>query len=154
MKKRLLSALLFTAALSLPAAAQTFTAHPIPEAPRTQPVSRTTAAQAASATVPQTPPATVSETPVPRTGPETTSETAPEPASAAPSPQAPRPDTPKPPEISEADNAPDDTDVNIAGNADADASLREVSKKVSRFEKILAALPKFSGYAQVGYTYQ
>lgn len=34
------------------------------------------------------------------------------------------------------------------------ASLEEVSQKVTRFEKILAALPKFSGYAQVGYTYQ
>ena len=34
------------------------------------------------------------------------------------------------------------------------ATLAEVSKKVTRFEKILAALPRFSGYAQVGYTYQ
>ena len=78
MKKRLLSALLFTAALSLPAAAQTLPAQPAPEGSGTRPAPRTSDA----------------------------------------------------------------------------ASPEEVSKKITRFEKILAALPKFSGYAQIGYTYQ
>ena len=86
MKKRLLSALLFTAALSLPAAAQTLPAQPAPEGSGTRPAPRTSAA-----------------------------------------------------EIDDANDA---------------ASPEEVSKKITRFEKILAALPKFSGYAQIGYTYQ
>ena len=86
MKKRLLSALLFTAALSLPATAQTLPARPAPEGSDTRPAPRTSAA-----------------------------------------------------EIDDANNA---------------ASPEEVSKKITRFEKILAALPKFSGYAQIGYTYQ
>lgn len=82
MKKRLLSALLFTAALSLPAAAQTPPAQPAPEGSGTRPAPRTSAA-----------------------------------------------------EIDDANDA---------------ASPEEVSKKITRFEKILAALPKFSGYAQIG----
>lgn len=86
MKKRLLSALLFTAALSLPATAQTLPARPAPEGSDTRPAPRTSAA-----------------------------------------------------EIDDANNA---------------ASPEEVSKKITRFEKILAALPKFSGYAQIGYTSQ
>ena len=95
MKKRLLSALLFTAALSLPAAAQTLPARPAPEGSGTRPAPRTSAAEI------------------------------------------------------------DDTnDANDANNANNAASPEEVSKKITRFEKILAALPKFSGYAQIGYTYQ
>ena len=45
MKKRLLSALLFTAALSLPAAAQTLPARPTPEGSGTRPAPRTSAAE-------------------------------------------------------------------------------------------------------------
>ena len=45
MKKRLLSALLFTAALSLPAAAQTLPAQPAPEGSGTRPAPRTSAAE-------------------------------------------------------------------------------------------------------------
>ena len=89
MKKRLLSALLFTAALSLPAAAQTLPAQPAPEGSGTRPAPRTSAAE-----------------------------------------------------------------IDDANNANNAASPEEVSKKITRFEKILAALPKFSGYAQIGYTYQ
>ena len=89
MKKRLLSALLFTAALSLPAAAQTLPARPTPEGSGTRPAPRTSAAE-----------------------------------------------------------------IDDANNANNAASPEEVSKKITRFEKILAALPKFSGYAQIGYTYQ
>lgn len=92
MKKRLLSALLFTAALSLPAAAQTLPARPAPEGSDTRPAPRTSAAEI--------------------------------------------------------------DDTNDANDANDAASPEEVSKKITRFEKILAALPKFSGYAQIGYTYQ
>ena len=92
MKKRLLSALLFTAALSLPAAAQTLPARPAPEGSGTRPAPRTSAAEI--------------------------------------------------------------DDTNDANDANDAASPEEVSKKITRFEKILAALPKFSGYAQIGYTYQ
>mgnify|MGYP000915819893 CR=1 FL=1 len=45
MKKRLLSALLFTAALSLPATAQTLPARPAPEGSDTRPAPRTSAAE-------------------------------------------------------------------------------------------------------------
>ena len=89
MKKRLLSALLFTAALSLPAAAQTLPARPTPEGSGTRPAPRTSAAE-----------------------------------------------------------------IDDANNANNAASPEEVSKKITRFEKILAALPKFSGYAQIDYKMQ
>lgn len=55
--------------------------------------------------------------------------------------------------------------VTAAAQADSESSeaqspqteemtMAEMSKKVTKFDKFLAALPKFSGYAQVGYQYQ